>query len=401
MRVAFTASGDVTDFTTERRAALLDALARAAGLSTTPPGANLTITPASVRIEATLPVANSSAASTAATNLESALSSPAAATSMLAGEGLDWMTVETPAVVESPSSALSPPPSMGTLNNTGSNNLINSIRELTDDNLVVFFGAVGGGGLLLLVCCIVVCVTCVRRANGQECSIGCCCIELGKCCRCMARSEEKAAEIARQRTRARTASSAGPHYPAMNGGGGGGEWGGAMGGGMPPPVSSPAMRGRGVSFHQSGGEALGGGAGGAGGDECGWPSASHAVPSTPCSVHTPMCPTAKEQKRTKGQLRKLEAAHHKAQKGGGTPLSPTGVAMTVPAAMTPQGSVPNLPGTCFSTPLGGGSMASPAAGGSGAPPPKLSSGNSRRESRAAGGTPQKRESKADFRCTAI
>ena len=64
--VAFTTNGDVSDFDDTRRTKILSALSSAAGLGATPPArSNLTITAASVLIEASFPVASSSQATTA------------------------------------------------------------------------------------------------------------------------------------------------------------------------------------------------------------------------------------------------------------------------------------------------------------------------------------------------
>ena len=80
VRVAFTVSGDVSDFTDTRKTAILSALSTAAGLGPTPPGANLTVTPASVRVEATLPVVSAGQSQVAVSNLANTLATPATAT---------------------------------------------------------------------------------------------------------------------------------------------------------------------------------------------------------------------------------------------------------------------------------------------------------------------------------
>ena len=95
VRVAFTVSGDVSDFTPERKTAILAALAGAAGLGSVPAGSNLTVTAASVLLEATMPVASSSAASAAVSSLSTAMATPSGATAMFAAAGVASLTVET------------------------------------------------------------------------------------------------------------------------------------------------------------------------------------------------------------------------------------------------------------------------------------------------------------------
>ena len=90
----------MADFTAARRTAILEALADAAGLGPgAPRGSDLTVTPASVRLVATLPVAGAAAGAAAEASLSSALASPAVATAMFARAGVAGLTVETAAEV--------------------------------------------------------------------------------------------------------------------------------------------------------------------------------------------------------------------------------------------------------------------------------------------------------------
>ena len=115
LRVVFTASGTVEDFTTELEAAILAALATAAGLETPPAGSRLVITTASVRIEALMPMASLDASEAAAAGLTAAMSSPANATALFERSGIEAFTVETPVVVVAAVETVSAPPASGPL----------------------------------------------------------------------------------------------------------------------------------------------------------------------------------------------------------------------------------------------------------------------------------------------
>lgn len=99
VRVSFTASGDVSDFTPERKTAILAALATAAGLGSVPLGANLTVTAASVLVEAALPVASAAESAAAVSSLSAAMATPSAASAMFASAGVTALTVETAVTV--------------------------------------------------------------------------------------------------------------------------------------------------------------------------------------------------------------------------------------------------------------------------------------------------------------
>ena len=93
VRVSFTASGDVSDFDDAHKSAILAALAYAAGMSGVPSGANLAVTPASVRVEAELPVSSVAEGAAASDSLSSAMGSAASATAMFGASGIATLTV--------------------------------------------------------------------------------------------------------------------------------------------------------------------------------------------------------------------------------------------------------------------------------------------------------------------
>lgn len=98
VQVQFVASGTPEDFDEVKRSAILAALAAAAGVPSTA-GASLEITPGSVNIIATFPVASSGAAASVVSLLTAAMSTAAAATSLLANAGVVGVTVESAPVV--------------------------------------------------------------------------------------------------------------------------------------------------------------------------------------------------------------------------------------------------------------------------------------------------------------
>jgi len=87
LQVAFTAAGSVDDYDDDTKDAILDVLASAAGLGGDH-GGKLTVTAASVRIEATFPLADADTASDAAEALEEAMGSTDAATALFADAGM-------------------------------------------------------------------------------------------------------------------------------------------------------------------------------------------------------------------------------------------------------------------------------------------------------------------------
>ena len=93
VQIAFTASGSVEEYTDEVRATVLDVLAGLAGFDSTPPGATLTVTAASVNVVATLPVASETAAETASAAISTAVASAADLGSRFTSAGLSF-TVE-------------------------------------------------------------------------------------------------------------------------------------------------------------------------------------------------------------------------------------------------------------------------------------------------------------------
>lgn len=80
--VGFTANGDVSDYDLAEQQVLLDAAARVAGFTSTPPGSTITITSASVNIEITFPVATAEEANAAQSTLGT-LTTPAAVSNAL------------------------------------------------------------------------------------------------------------------------------------------------------------------------------------------------------------------------------------------------------------------------------------------------------------------------------
>ena len=108
--IAFTASGDVSDYTQSTQDAILAALAAAAGFDATPPDADLAVTPASVRIVATLPTAGASQAATAQATLSAAAGSASALTALLRNAGISDVTVESAPLVAVGTVAAPPPP---------------------------------------------------------------------------------------------------------------------------------------------------------------------------------------------------------------------------------------------------------------------------------------------------
>ena len=92
--VSFVAAGDVSDFTTDKKVAILSALSTAAGLDAVPDGANLTVTAASVLVEATLPMESAAAASAATLSLATAMPSASAATALFASAGISGLVLE-------------------------------------------------------------------------------------------------------------------------------------------------------------------------------------------------------------------------------------------------------------------------------------------------------------------
>ena len=99
VQIAFTASGSVEEYTDEVRATVLDVLAGLAGFDSTPPGATLTVTAASVNVVATLPVASETAAETASAAISTAVASAADLGSRFASAGLSFTVESAPVAV--------------------------------------------------------------------------------------------------------------------------------------------------------------------------------------------------------------------------------------------------------------------------------------------------------------
>ena len=117
--VAFTASGDIADYTHAKMAAITDVVASEAGL-TSAMHASIKVTSASVSIEVSLPVASSAEAAAAAALLSTPFSSAAAATQLFASRAasshpeLSGLTVESsPTVVEHQPPPVEEPSSSG------------------------------------------------------------------------------------------------------------------------------------------------------------------------------------------------------------------------------------------------------------------------------------------------
>jgi hypothetical protein len=248
--------------------------------------------------------------------------------------------------------------------------------------------AVPCGVLLLIVCAIF--IYCRRDRDGPGLLSSCCawCASGGifKLCRWCTRSEEKAAEIARERTRARTMTNAG-HYPSC---GPNADWHGVGGAEYEMPKMSPA-RSRGCSMAQATAKAPISSPHGARSESVEWRSAEGCgaqMPSALAACYTPdaaaamhaedpstqrpgcggtggartpaagppkmpmtMCPSAKDQKKAKSQLRKMEAAAMK-----------RGVSSPATGGFSPAG------GNGGFSPAGGNGGFPPAGGNGGFPP---------------------------------
>lgn len=88
LTVAFTATGDVSDYNSEVQQQLLTVIAAAAGLSRVPKGARLTIRAGSVQLVATLPLASQAAAVRASAIFAAAAPSASALTTLWSGVAL-------------------------------------------------------------------------------------------------------------------------------------------------------------------------------------------------------------------------------------------------------------------------------------------------------------------------
>ena len=94
---SFTASGVVEDYDTATKSNILNVLAQAmliADAGAAPEGSTLTVTAASVNLEASFPVASQTAATAAIASLNFAVSSASDLTSLLAAAGVTGVTVE-------------------------------------------------------------------------------------------------------------------------------------------------------------------------------------------------------------------------------------------------------------------------------------------------------------------
>ena len=133
---------------------ILRALASAAGVVYSPE-ATLVVTPASVRIEAVLPVADAVASASATALLTSTLNSAAAATALFANAGLPGVVAETAVTVTrqtpvvAPSPPTSPPPSLPAPDSSEE-------EEETGLPIAIVGGGAGGAALLALLICIFV-----------------------------------------------------------------------------------------------------------------------------------------------------------------------------------------------------------------------------------------------------
>ena len=91
--ISFTASGDVSDYTDDMKATILDVLSVAAGLDAAPNGATLDVTAASVNVVATIPMASEAAAEAATSAFNTAVGSASDLQALLSAAGVD-ITVE-------------------------------------------------------------------------------------------------------------------------------------------------------------------------------------------------------------------------------------------------------------------------------------------------------------------
>ena len=99
IRVSFTASGAVGDYTEARKAKILGVITTVAGLDSIPSGATLLVTSARVDIEAIFTVADAAKSELAVSNLARLMGTPALATVVFTLAGLSDLTVATAPVV--------------------------------------------------------------------------------------------------------------------------------------------------------------------------------------------------------------------------------------------------------------------------------------------------------------
>jgi len=148
LRIAFVASGTVSDYSDADKTNILSALSSAAGFGSTPAGSSCDITAASVNIVATLRVTTQSAADAAKSAFNAAVPDAATLTTLLANNGVAGVTVEALTTV-------------GTTASGGGN----------DIDAAVIIGAAAGGAVALLALVLVVWYFKCRKKAGKKATV--------------------------------------------------------------------------------------------------------------------------------------------------------------------------------------------------------------------------------------